>query len=469
LAIFSLTKLETDIVSHLLINADDHFLSEGPMTTLLVTDRNQNCVQQYNFTSGAYIKTLIPQGFGPAALVRPSGIAVDSNNNIYVASITRHAVLRYNSGGAPDPVQPFCDVGSGNAPYGLAFDSDGNLYVAIASSGQPGGSVRRFDTDGDLDDTWAAYNNQMTQPRGIAFDDETGDLYVAAFGSHRVIRFTSDGEYVRDYSPIVNPYDIVIENDDETGSTYLYVSATGVWVGGFQPQTPNNPVGGHVQIWDANKGFFQIFGGGGPMPFAGGLLFGPTGNLQNYLYVASAHGFCINKYDNFGQFGGVFASGGTGSVGGCGLANPDFMVALPGGSGSTTMSPAQRLDSLVDRPVPVTLNMRLDAPVTAGISGNASSLNQPIALRHSGDPSHPCSWYSQTLDLGSGVYAAWKFERTDSKTWTLVLQVIGSVLVTYRATSHSERDASLPVQLNFVGANGRHFENWPKTITVSPG
>jgi hypothetical protein len=71
--------------------------------------------------------------------------------------------------------------------------------------------------------------------------------------------------------------------------------------------------------------------------------------------------------------------------------------------------------------------------------------------------------------LGSGVFVAWKLERSDSKTWTLVLQAIGSALVTYRATTQSDRDVSLPVQLKFVGANGRYFENWPKTVTVSAG
>jgi sugar lactone lactonase YvrE len=282
------------------------------MTSLLVTDRNQNCVLQYDYTTGAYINTPILQGSGTTALVRPSGIAVDSKNNVYVASITRHAILKY----AFPALTPsfFCDVGSGNEPYGLLFDDDGNLYVAIATAARPGGSVQRFTAAGALDTTWAAANGEMSQPRGMEFDSD-GNLYVAAFGTHRVVKFDPTGAYVREYAPILNPYDIEILDYD--GKEMLWVSATGIGVVGFQAQYPNNPVGGHVQIWSIDGGFFELFGGGGPVPLASGILEGPGG--ENYLYLASGHGFSINNYDDFGQFQGVFASGG-------GLGQPDFMV-----------------------------------------------------------------------------------------------------------------------------------------------
>ena len=68
----------------------------------------------------------------PSAINSPTGIAVDSNNNIYVADNDGDQVYRVNlpDGGGNATIAQTINLPSINAPSGLAFDSNDNMYVA---------------------------------------------------------------------------------------------------------------------------------------------------------------------------------------------------------------------------------------------------------------------------------------------------------------------------------------------------
>ncbi|KKL95064.1 hypothetical protein LCGC14_1858370 [marine sediment metagenome] len=103
-------------------------------------------------------------GVTDSSLCFPSGVGVDGNGNLYVADESNHRVLEYDAPLATDTVadQVFgqgdsftsssCNVGGLSAsslcgPSGLALDSTGNLYIADHNNHR----VLEFDIPADLD------------------------------------------------------------------------------------------------------------------------------------------------------------------------------------------------------------------------------------------------------------------------------------------------------------------------------
>jgi len=104
---------------------------------------------QASFTTNAAATTA-------TGLQRPNGVAVDANNNLWVASEGNHRVLRYDSGA-----------------IGGDTTADLVLCQALFTTGGPG--------------TTAA---TCSSPTGVAVDRE-GVVYVADYGNNRLLRFTT--------------------------------------------------------------------------------------------------------------------------------------------------------------------------------------------------------------------------------------------------------------------------------------
>ena len=189
---------------------------------------------------------------GPATeapLPRPLGVAVDSQDNVYVASVNR--VRRIDGDGIVTTVAGTGDrgsIGDGGlaiaarlgAPHGLAFDATGNLYVASWDSNR----IRRIDTVGAITtfagtgelgyegDGGPATQARFHHPLGIAVD-AAGNVYVGEDGGGRVRRIdragvvttfagTGDSGYGGDGGPAMQarviPFGVATGMD---GSVYL--------------------------------------------------------------------------------------------------------------------------------------------------------------------------------------------------------------------------------------------------------
>jgi sugar lactone lactonase YvrE len=136
----------------------------------------------------------------------PQGIVVDSLGNVFVADANNHRIRIITSAGQ---VSTFAgqatsgitnDSGTSakfNTPTGLAIDSAGNLYVADKNNHRirkvtPQASVSTLagSTAGFTNNTGTAA--QFSSPVGIAVDS-TGTLYVADTGNHRIRTVSSSG------------------------------------------------------------------------------------------------------------------------------------------------------------------------------------------------------------------------------------------------------------------------------------
>jgi uncharacterized protein (TIGR03437 family) len=163
-----------------------------------------------------------PAQLNDSGLYLPSGLAVDSNGNLYVADRGNGRVLRF-----PKPFDQPAGIQHANlvlgqrsfttenndpsatnmsAPYGLAFMPEGNLLVSDAAHNRvllfkPSGgdftsgqaATAHFgQPDFFTTSTALGVSNRMVSPRGIA-SDSNGRLYVADPGNSRVLVYSNVG------------------------------------------------------------------------------------------------------------------------------------------------------------------------------------------------------------------------------------------------------------------------------------
>src|ERR1017187_93078 len=161
-------------------------------------------------------------GVSANSLYSPTGIALDSSGNLYVADYGNSRVLFYPSG-STTATQVYGQFGgfttntanlgglsasSLNFPSGVALDSSGNLYVADYVNNRVlfylSGSTTATRVYGQLGSftTNTANNggisaNSLDYPAGIALDS-SGNLYVVDYGNSRVLMYpptTTPGIY----------------------------------------------------------------------------------------------------------------------------------------------------------------------------------------------------------------------------------------------------------------------------------
>jgi len=194
---------------------------------LYIADKENNRIRK--ITNAGIISTVAGNGTrgfsgdgGPATaaqLYNPTGVAIDSAGNLYIADPVVDRIRKVTTTGiistvAGNRTRGFSgDGGLATAaqlflPTGVAVDSAGNLYiadegnVAIGDSGSQrihkvttagiistvaGNGTRGFSGDGGL-----ATAAQLNFPSGVAVDS-AGNLYIADKGNKRIRRVTTAG------------------------------------------------------------------------------------------------------------------------------------------------------------------------------------------------------------------------------------------------------------------------------------
>ncbi|WP_164976122.1 SMP-30/gluconolactonase/LRE family protein [Oleiharenicola lentus] len=148
----------------------------------------------------------------------PSGVAVDANGNVYVADTNSSTVRKISPSGAVTTIGGQAgSVGSVdgagstarfNYPSGLAVDSTGNLYIADnrnhtirkgfapgnsggGGGGGGGGGSGNDGSGGGIDDS-SVGSGHLLQPNGITVD-ALGNYYVCDTANHCIRRVSSTG------------------------------------------------------------------------------------------------------------------------------------------------------------------------------------------------------------------------------------------------------------------------------------
>ena len=182
-------------------------------STSFLTSAMATAPMSYNVTTLAGVGPG-SSGFGyanntgtAARFYYPIGVAVDSAGNVYVADTYNYVIRKITSGGAVTTLAGSGTAGSVNAtgtdasfnyPSGVAVDSAGNVYVADATNNKirkitSVGAVTTFAGSGN-----AAFANgtgdgaSFNSPYGVAVDS-AGNVYVADSKNNKIRKITSVG------------------------------------------------------------------------------------------------------------------------------------------------------------------------------------------------------------------------------------------------------------------------------------
>jgi len=142
-------------------------------------------------------------GYGAAQglFIKPAGLAVDQEGNLYVADSGNHRVQKFDRDGLF--LAEVGGTGSGNGqfnePWGVAVDAQGNVYVADTWNHR----IQKFDKDLKYVTQWGNPASDLKNPRPSDFwgprdvtVDAQGNVWVADTGTSRVLKFDANGTYL---------------------------------------------------------------------------------------------------------------------------------------------------------------------------------------------------------------------------------------------------------------------------------
>lgn len=187
--------------------ANPHGIAHDSAGNVYVADRNNDRIQKFS-ANGAFITKWGTAGSGNGQFDSPEGVAIDSDNNVYVTDYNNGRVQKFTSTGAyitqwgenDDSVEMDSLGVSVNSaevlfkrPSGIATDSSNNVYVSDAND-----HIQKFTADGTFVSEWGATGSgdgEFYAPEGIAIDSN-GDVFVADKDNYRIQKFSSSGTFL---------------------------------------------------------------------------------------------------------------------------------------------------------------------------------------------------------------------------------------------------------------------------------
>jgi streptogramin lyase len=163
-------------------------LAIAPDSNLYVLSSSQHQVKIYN-------NQLQLQSSLDVTAINPRGLAVDVNNNIYIADTGNNRILKYGPNGSLDTT--FGTSGSGDGqfsqPQSIAIDWNGKIYVADSSNNR----VQIFNPNGTFVGKWGEFgvsNGNLSNPSGMCLLGNS-EIFIADTNNNRIQRLGAASGY----------------------------------------------------------------------------------------------------------------------------------------------------------------------------------------------------------------------------------------------------------------------------------
>jgi DNA-binding beta-propeller fold protein YncE len=171
---------------------------------MLVFNRGQHPLMEFD-GQGVFVRS-----FGEGRYVRPHGMRIDPDGNIWTTDVNGHTVTKMSPAG--DVLLTLGERGKAgswdeaagthlfNEPVDIGFGPGGDVFL-IQGHGRGEGRVLRFDKTGKFLKTWGGNGSapgQFDQPHSILIDRQ-GLVYVADRENRRVQIFDTDGRYIKSW------------------------------------------------------------------------------------------------------------------------------------------------------------------------------------------------------------------------------------------------------------------------------
>jgi len=223
---------------------------------------------------------------GKDLLSKPTGIAVDKENNIYVVDESRLKLKKFNMNGELfvgwEKGEP--EVRDLKNPAGIAVDSEGYIYITDYKKH----FILKLDKGGKFVARWggvSAGKEELNTPLGIAVD-RNNDVYVVDAGNSRIIKYNSQAELIKMWGKegqgageLTSPRAIAISRKNEV---FVLDSRS---VHKFSSQ------GDFLGSWEKR--------GAGDGKFNNPL--GMAIDQDNYIYIADSANHRLQKFDESGR------------------------------------------------------------------------------------------------------------------------------------------------------------------------
>ena len=160
---------------------------------------SSNTILMLDRETGKIIKS-----WGADLFIMPHGLTVDKWDNIWVTDVALHQVFKFSHEGIlllklGVAKVPGTDASHFNLPTDVAVTPDGSFYV---SDGYGNSRVIKFSADGKYLFEWGKKGNaegEFNIPHAISLD-QNGNVYVADRENKRVQVFDSTGKFLKQYS-----------------------------------------------------------------------------------------------------------------------------------------------------------------------------------------------------------------------------------------------------------------------------
>lgn len=243
-------------------------------------------------------------GFAAGQFNYPQGVAIDKNDNVYVADTRNHRVQVFDKDGVF--IRQWGSHGFQDSrfdfPYGIAVDNNLDVYVADSGNNR----IQKFSSTGVFIKKWGAYgiaNGSFNFPRGIEIDNN-GDVIVADSRNNRIQVFDKDGTYLRKWGNTGYLYNGVFDTPMDIAvdaSNRIYVTDS------FNNRVQKfDSIGNYITKWgttgDVNGSFNNPHGI--VVDSDGNVLV--VDNANDRVQKFSSSGLFMAKWGTFGSAAGQF-------------------------------------------------------------------------------------------------------------------------------------------------------------------